>query len=551
MKKFLNIFFICLLCTSLKGNSCPGDVVDLNLQDYITFTGRCESENIRIWGESTYIDGGDKFIGFYGPDGDRQIGTYSFATGDYIEGTWFKDNKIKNNMEYNLIGRYYFEDSGNQSFGYFKKSNLNGFGAVFFENDDFDGGERDYEVGIWKVDSSGIYNLSGYGARAFKTGLHIYGFWGDNGLIGDGYWVEEDGGKKKFSFNRGKTYGPYNLNSSDQQRLETIQDFITDSLQELNNLWDDFEIKADEYVKISSSFQEEQKQSIDYGRNYSDLVQSIQELLTELGYSPGPIDGYLGERTSAAIKAFEYELELDELTGMPTEEILVALQLTIKAKNASSNPSPQSEPVFLGTGSGFYVNETSIITNHHVIEKCEYQTDDQDRNLYTKLSDVFNDIALLSGPSSGNFMPISENPPQLGEKIYVSGFPLNSTLNSFMITSGNVSSLTGFGKNFSNFSHTAPSQPGNSGGPIINQYGSVVGVLVAGINEEFIKEVSGTLPQNINFGIKNTVLKSLLNDNNTKFSSRESFFSKSQKNIAELSKKSAVLIKCYGYPENT
>jgi S1-C subfamily serine protease len=120
-----------------------------------------------------------------------------------------------------------------------------------------------------------------------------------------------------------------------------------------------------------------------------------------------------------------------------------------------------------------------------------------------------------------------------------------------MITSGNVSSLTGFGKNFSNFSHTAPSQPGNSGGPIINQYGSVVGVLVAGINEEFIKEVSGTLPQNINFGIKNTVLKSLLNDNNTKFSSRESFFSKSQKNIAELSKKSAVLIKCYGYPENT
>jgi S1-C subfamily serine protease len=118
-----------------------------------------------------------------------------------------------------------------------------------------------------------------------------------------------------------------------------------------------------------------------------------------------------------------------------------------------------------------------------------------------------------------------------------------------MITSGNVSSLTGFGKNFSNFSHTAPSQPGNSGGPIINEYGSVVGILVAGINEEFIKEISGTLPQNINFGVKNTVLKSLLTDNSTAYTSRDAFFSKSQKNIADIAKKSAVLIKCYGYPE--
>ena len=76
-----------------------------------------------------------------------------------------------------------------------------------------------------------------------------------------------------------------------------------------------------------------------------------------------------------------------------------------------------------------------------------------------------------------------------------------------------------------------------------------MGILVGSIDEDLIKEIAGSSPQNINFGIKNTVLKSMLEDNQIKSDTKDSFFTKSQKNIADISKKASILIKCYGYSE--
>ena len=63
--------------------------------------------------------------------------------------------------------------------------------------------------------------------------------------------------------------------------------------------------------------------------------------------------------------------------------------------------------------------------------------------------------------------------------------------------------------------------------------------------------MSGSIPQNINFGIQNTVLKSLLLDNDIEATlKKDPFFTKSEKNIAEITKRSSVLIKCFGYYED-
>ena len=194
-----------------------------------------------------------------------------------------------------------------------------------------------------------------------------------------------------------------------------------------------------------------------------------------------------------------------------------------------------------------YINDENIITNHHVISSCEFLTDFADNRLAILQQDQVNDLALLRGKASKSFLSISKISPDLGEKIYVAGFPYNNTLKGFNFTSGNVSSLIGLGQDVANFQITAPVQPGNSGGAILNEYGSVVGVTVARINDETIMQETNTVPQNINFGIKNTILKSLLSDNNINFEEKDSYFRQSQKSIAKSSREASVLIKCYGY----
>ena len=67
--------------------------------------------------------------------------------------------------------------------------------------------------------------------------------------------------------------------------------------------------------------------------------------------------------------------------------------------------------------------------------------------------------------------------------------------------------MTGVGNNYTNIQIDAALQPGNSGGPIINEYGNVVAVAVAKLDLKFALEEFGTVPENTNFGIKEVVAR--------------------------------------------
>ena len=85
---------------------------------------------------------------------------------------------------------------------------------------------------------------------------------------------------------------------------------------------------------------------------------------------------------------------------------------------------------------------------------------------------------------------------------------------SIKVTKGIISSLSGIGNNFSKIQIDAALQPGNSGGPILNDRGNIVGVAVAKLDLKMILKKYGTIPENTNFGIKTSVERSLLESSN-------------------------------------
>jgi len=188
-------------------------------------------------------------------------------------------------------------------------------------------------------------------------------------------------------------------------------------------------------------------------------------------------------------------------------------------KPESSKPSPRSDPdkvISASSGSGFAVSaDGHVITNHHVINGCNKVKIHHDgRSISARVItyDPQNDLALLKGdfrPST--IFRLSNQKPELLQEIFVAGFPFGRKIStSVKVTKGIISSLTGIGNNFSNIQIDAALQPGNSGGPILNDKGNIVGVAVAKLDLKKVFKDYGVIPEDTNFGIKTSVVRSLL-----------------------------------------
>jgi S1-C subfamily serine protease len=172
-------------------------------------------------------------------------------------------------------------------------------------------------------------------------------------------------------------------------------------------------------------------------------------------------------------------------------------------------PAPPDGRVF-ATGSGFIVGEGRVLTNNHVVDGCTRMAarNAAGQRVAARVlaTDPRRDLALLAVPVAfGPPLVFRDSPPvEIGESVITYGFPLTGVLSSGpTLTTGNISALAGLRDNPLNFQISAPVQPGNSGGPLLDAQGHVVGVVVSKLNAAKVAQMTGgDIPQNVNFAIK-------------------------------------------------
>lgn len=133
----------------------------------------------------------------------------------------------------------------------------------------------------------------------------------------------------------------------------------------------------------------------------------------------------------------------------------------------------------------------------------------------------------------------------MGEGIAAFGYPLVGLLStSGNFTVGNVSAVSGLGDDSRYLQISAPVQPGNSGGPLLDQSGNVVGVVVSKLDAIKVAAAIDDVAQNVNFAIKTNVLTKFLDSHGVNYSKVGAGQSLQPSDLAERAKSISVLIRC-------
>jgi serine protease Do len=204
------------------------------------------------------------------------------------------------------------------------------------------------------------------------------------------------------------------------------------------------------------------------------------------------------------------------------------------------------------SGTGFLVNEDGwLATNAHVVEGCDRLEVPGHGEVVTQHLDTTNDLAVLRIEIAQAVTPIvfRSTRVRLGEDIAAFGYPLSGLLSSSVkITTGNINSLVGLADDTRHLQISTPIQPGNSGGPVVDRTGTLVGVTVAQLGATF-QQSTGIAAQNVNFAIRADLLANFLEARGIAFEeSAEAGVDLNTADLAERISPAVVPIHCYGGP---
>ncbi len=189
-----------------------------------------------------------------------------------------------------------------------------------------------------------------------------------------------------------------------------------------------------------------------------------------------------------------------------------------EGRSTANTPEPKPKPK-TATGTCFAVNPHGVLlTNHHVIEgggtiRVRLADGTISKATVQKVSQK-TDLAIIRiNRRTPYFLPLARRGSvHVGDQVFTYGYPATDILGQEpKFTEGSVSALSGLRGEVALLQMSVPIQPGNSGGPLVNERGEVVGVVTSSVAVKAFLSVTGTLPQNINWAVKADYARLLFN----------------------------------------
>jgi S1-C subfamily serine protease len=232
-------------------------------------------------------------------------------------------------------------------------------------------------------------------------------------------------------------------------------------------------------------------------------------------------------RSQAAKSDFDTALKLDQ---PPNEELRRAVEVELAAINTPSTvppspsappptpptprqaaPAPQPQDKEISSGSAFVVSRKGhLLTNNHVVSECSRVEIGGVGTAVVLSKDSGNDLALLQAKTQAGLelepLKVRSKSTRLGEEVVALGYPLRGLLGDGLnVTTGTISALSGIGNDSTQLQFTAPIQPGNSGGALVDLTGALVGVVASKFSDTAALKQGGFVPQGVNFAIRKEI----------------------------------------------
>ena len=205
------------------------------------------------------------------------------------------------------------------------------------------------------------------------------------------------------------------------------------------------------------------------------------------------------------------------------------------------------------SGSGFVVSRDGhVLTNAHVIERCAAVRAKLPGGKAAEVEviarDQRGDLALLKAEFAPSAVASFRDGTRVrpGEAVVAVGFPLHGLLASEAnVSPGAVSAVSGLRDDARHLQITAPVQSGNSGGPLLDASGNVVGIVFSKLNALKVAGITGDIPQNGNFAIKAELATGFMLANGVVADTSASTVERKPADIGDEAKRFTLLIECW------